>query len=49
MKYMFFFIQGGQLGNDLFDSIPCGWIIEIRRGPKEYGKIYKVLNADIEL
>jgi hypothetical protein len=34
---------------DLFDSIPCGWIIEIRRGPREYGKMYKVLNADIEL
>ncbi|KAF3335273.1 Methyl-CpG-binding domain-containing protein 13 [Carex littledalei] len=32
---------GGQFGNGLFDSIPIDWIIEIRCGPGEYGKIYK--------
>ncbi|KAJ3689294.1 hypothetical protein LUZ61_018458 [Rhynchospora tenuis] len=31
----------GQFGSGLFESIPQDWIIEIRRGPREYGKIYK--------
>ncbi|KAJ4806176.1 Methyl-CpG-binding domain-containing protein 13 [Rhynchospora pubera] len=33
--------KGERFGSGLFDSIPQDWIIEIRRGPRKYGKIYK--------